>query len=799
MRLLQSIAAGIVSALFFTVTNADSQQRNPISYISPLENAVIHTPFNRAHALSTFSLSFDLHGGRQRIKMVMQPNHNALGDGATVNYLGADGRISRSEPLDRLEYRVFKGQAMMQRHPGAEWSNVGWARIMLHRDGSDPIFEGGFHIDGDHHHIQTTTHYMRTKHELDPVPENSEKEYMIVWRDSDILSEDNGGMHGDLKRSLGQNPSCSADGLSFNTQADHPVYRAMLKRENKFWGSASTRSIFGRDLVDGQLGGNGAGVNLASTIGQTAGCPTTRRVALVGVATDCTYTAGFNSSEAVRRNIISVFNLASTQYEDSFNITLGIQNLTISEAACPAVPNAGAPWNVPCSPSVSIQDRLNLFSAWRGQRPDTNAYWTLLSTCGTGSAVGLAWLGQACVATSQVATQNNVNETVSGANVVVRTSTEWQVVAHETGHTFGAVHDCTASTCNDGTTVSAQQCCPLSANSCDAGAGFIMNPSTGSNIQRFSPCSIGNICSAMGRNSVKSNCLTANKDVTTITGSQCGNGIVEAGEDCDCGGESGCRGNRCCNPTTCKFASNSVCDPSNEDCCNSSCQFAGSGTPCRESTGSCDPVEVCTGTSATCPADVTAPDGTACGNSTSLTCASGQCTSRDTQCKTLMGSFTTRNDTYACSTSGCQISCASPQFGNNVCYSMQQNFLDGTPCQGGGKCANGQCAGASVRKEITSWIERNKTLVIALCSAIGGLILLAIVSCCIGRCRRRRRVQRATKAIPPQTGWYQGAPGMQQSSRTRIPSQAEGGHWGNDGRWQPAQPGWRPQPSIRYA
>ena len=112
--------------------------------------------------------------------------------------------------------------------------------------------------------------------------------------------------------------------------------------------------------------------------------------------------------------------------------------------------------------------------------------------------------------------------------------------------------------------------------------------------------------------------------------------------------------------------------------------------------------------------------GTSCGNSSSLKCASGQCTSRDLQCKTLMGSFTQDNDTYACSNTGCQISCASPEFGANTCYSMQQNFLDGTPCGGGGKCSNGDCQGSTVGKEISSWIDDNKTLVIALASVIGG-------------------------------------------------------------------------------
>ena len=120
-----------------------------------------------------------------------------------------------------------------------------------------------------------------------------------------------------------------------------------------------------------------------------------------------------------------------------------------------------------------------------------------------------------------------------------------------------------------------------------------------------------------------------------------------------------------------------------------------------------------------------------------------------------MGSYTQGNDTYACSSAGCQISCASPEFGSNVCYSMQQNFLDGTSCQGGGKCANGVCTGSSVGKEIKSWIQSNKTLVIALASVIGGLVIIAILSCCVSRLRRRKNVKAraaAAQNVPP-PGW----------------------------------------------
>ncbi|KAF7933717.1 uncharacterized protein EAE98_003426 [Botrytis deweyae] len=803
MYILRSIV--VLTALFSNSIYAHSNERNPLTYISYVETPVIRTPSHRVHALSSFDVEFGLHGGQQRVKLSLQPNHDVIADGATITHLAADGSVRTSETIDRSAHRVFKGSTWLQHYDGADWTNVGWARIIVKKDGDEPLFEGAFRLDGDHHHIQTKSSFMSTRHALDPSLPEEGKESMVVWRDSDIgtgYTEDNEGlMHPDLRRSAREDPSCSADGLNFNTM-NNPInnYEPMARREEGFWGSISTRAIFGRQL-DTQSGGNSAGVNLATTIGSTAGCPSTRRVALVGIATDCTYTAAFNSTETARENVIQVLNSASVQYEDSFNITLGLQNLTISDAACPATASSSAPWNVGCSDSVTIQDRLNLFSAWRGERQDTNAYWTLLSTCGTGSAVGLAWLGQACVTDAQVASTSSGNETVSGANVVVRTSTEWQVLAHETGHTFGAVHDCTSSTCNDGQTVAAQQCCPLSSSTCDAGGAYIMNPSTSSGITQFSPCSIGNICSAIGRNGVKTSCLTANRDITIITASQCGNGIVESGEDCDCGGTSGCGSNSCCDPTTCKFTTNSVCDPSNEDCCTSTCQFASNGTVCRSSTGVCDPQEVCSGTAATCPEDATAPDGTSCGNSSSLSCASGQCTSRDLQCKTIMGSYTTGNDTYACSSSGCQISCASPEFGSNVCYSMQQNFLDGTSCQGGGKCSNGDCKGASVGKEITSWIDEHKNLVIGIASAVGALVIFAILSCCIGRMRRRKAIRLAKeRAINNPQGWPQG-PNMWQAPlsgpRGGGGAAAPGGGTWVDGRWRQEPPGW--QPSVRYA
>ncbi|KAL6710735.1 hypothetical protein ACN47E_007792 [Coniothyrium glycines] len=735
MRILRSLTAA-VSAIA-TLTAASSTTREPLRHIALAKNADILTSNHRVTAHSSFDVAFDVSG--QRIRLSLEPNHDLFVAGGRITHLNSDGSIARQEPIQRLQHKIYKGVAWLKR--GNRWDNVGWARIGIERDGLEPLFEGHFTIHHDHHHVKLASNYKATRLPEDPDVDLRENEYMVVFRDSDMgLAQE----HSELKKretAVG----CPSDELKFNIQEDHPVYASMRARDANI-GFTPVPSLFGKRQLDTQPGGNSAGVNLVSTIGNTAGCPSTRRVALVGVAADCTYVQSWNGDRnQTQTNIIRVMNQASEIFESTFNISLGLANLVMMDADCPTSQQQATPWNQACSSSVSIQNRLNDFSSWRGQQDDNFSHWTLLSTCNTGSAVGLAWLGQACTTGSQ-GNSGNSGERVAGANVVIRTSSEWQVIAHETGHTYGAVHDCTADQCADSTIVSSQQCCPLSADTCNANEGFIMNPSTATGITRFSACSIGNVCSALLRNSVKSGCLSNNRDINTIIGQTCGNGIVEGDEQCDCGGASGCGTNNCCNPDTCRFRDNAVCDDSNEDCCRN-CQFASSTTVCRSSVGECDPQETCSGTSPYCPEDQTRDDGTSCGNG--LSCASGQCTSRDQQCKTVMGSYTQGNDTYACDNSNCMLSCASPEFGARACYGLQQNFLDGTPCTGGGRCSNGQCVGGSVGREITSWIDRHLTLVIGLAAGIGGLLLLCIMCCCWRSYRRRSKLKKYAKTASP--------------------------------------------------
>lgn len=726
-------------------TAARSQEANSIRYVSPVGHPVINTPFHRVDHFSTFDISFDLHRGSQRIKLELEPNNDILANDAAVRYLDADGNVRHEEAIERHAHKVFKGNALVE-GPNGRWNQVGWARIYLKQDGPKPLFEGAFGFGSDHHHIELQSTYLETMRSEDVGISRSNEDYMIVYRDSDMVRY----LHSELKRSLGDGgSSCEAHKLPFNSDPQHPIFRSNVTDTGE-WGMASINSLFGLSKRQSDIGGysgNSGGINLKSNIGDTSGCPKTKKVALIGVATDCSFTASFNSSESARAHVINVVNTASDLYERSFNISIGLRNLTVSDAQCPESAPEAAPWNMACETS-DVSSRLDLFSQWRGSQSDNNAYWTLMSRCNTGSEVGLAWLGQLC--NSDVIDEGS--QSVSGANFVVRTKGAWQVFAHESGHTFGAVHDCTSQTCAQNMDATSQ-CCPYSANSCSAGGDYMMNPSTGEDITQFSPCTIGNICSAIGRNGVKSGCLSDNRGVTTITGSQCGNGIVEAGEDCDCGGEDSCGNNNCCDPKTCKFKDNAVCDDANDSCC-SSCQFSKAGTVCRASTGECDKEEQCSGDSSSCPSDEHEPDGNKCGNGDGLTCASGQCTSRDYQCRSLMGSLLHTNNTWACDESSCTLTCASSDMGPNTCATMNQNFLDGTPCGNGGHCDNGRCKGSSVGKAVKSWIDDHKDVVIGICCGVGGLIVLAILWCLINRCRRARRI---AKMPPPPAAQY-GAP-----------------------------------------
>jgi len=165
------------------------------------------------------------------------------------------------------------------------------------------------------------------------------------------------------------------------------------------------------------------------------------------------------------------------------------------------------------------------------------------------------------------------------------------------------------------------------------------------------------------------------------------------------------------------------------------------------------------------------------------------------------------NDTYACDSSGCVLSCASPEFGPNTCYGLQQNFLDGTPCGGGGQCQNGQCQGSSVGKEIAQWVKSHKAIVIGVCVGVGVILILLALRCAFSFWRRRRYppVQKRGRRRPPKTNaqlWpAPPVPPGEMTTRNANRSQPEvwdtngNGIDGNDVGWKPNGP---PARTWRY-
>lgn len=410
---------GPCSSNDFHLCLGHSHAPQPIRYVFGLEDVVIHTPSHRIHSHSHFDATFSLHNHEQQIKLKLEPNHDVLAEDAQIDYFNPDGSIGHSEPINRRDHRVFKGTSWTEIEPG-HWTRVGWARLYVTRDGPQPLFEGAFSLMHDYHNVKLRSSYMNTWRDVDALPEERDDDYMVVFRNSDMVAAEPD--HTELKRSLAD-ASCQADKLDFNSDPEHPVFKPPRSPNIA---SMPVDQLFGlsrRQSDTGDVGGNTGGINLASTIGNTAGCPTTKKVALIGVVTDCSFSRQFATEQDARSDIIQMVNTASTLYENTFNISLGLKNLAVNtNQSCENIGSSTTPWNVPCT-TGNITSRLDDFTKWRGEQNDTNAYWTLMSACATGAEVGVSWLGQLCV-------HGDSNSSVAGANVVVKTSTEWQVFAY---------------------------------------------------------------------------------------------------------------------------------------------------------------------------------------------------------------------------------------------------------------------------------------------------------------------------------------------------------------------------------
>ncbi|KAJ5306413.1 hypothetical protein N7508_005428 [Penicillium antarcticum] len=386
--------------------------------LDPVSFRFIDPVLSPLNATKKFSITAGIETYNQTINFVLENNDDLVSQDVQIRYPGIHGQANDEGTLSSTQVRFTRGSVWTQNAYSGSRDNVGWARLAVIQDGDTLLFDGAFTMMGSQYAI-----------ELETLDDGSTA--IIAHEHESAFSSGSGSSLPLL---------CSAS----------PATHLHKRQSWNDWGNE----------------------DLTSTIGSTSGCPDTREIANIGIMTDCTYTAGFNSTDSAHRYILNMVNTASVVFENSFNISLAVQNLTISDSECPSSTSDTTAWNVLCSQG-DLNTRLQDFSTWRSSLNDQNAYWTLLTGCSVSAGeIGVSWIGALCN------TGSGSSNGGASANVVARTQNEWQVFAHESAHTFGAVHDCTSSTCGSDST----QCCALSSNTCDAGGQYLMNPVSGSGL-----------------------------------------------------------------------------------------------------------------------------------------------------------------------------------------------------------------------------------------------------------------------------------------------------------------------------
>jgi len=238
---------------------------------------------------------------------------------------------------------------------------------------------------------------------------------------------------------------------------------------------------------------------------------------------------------------------------------------------------------------------------------------TLPRTVNHYGPVGYAYMGKIC-------TDQSVSVNAIRKDMVLNAAV---VIAHELGHNIGFAHD---GQSNYGT------------SSCHVD-NFIMGPVLQGGEIVFSQCSIQQYDTATFRESngvlysVDQSCLTTQTAI-------CGNGIREAGEQCDCYNNDCSVVDPGCNGVTCQLQTGKTCSKLHDKCCNiAQTGPAAAGTVCRAAVDAafnipCDIAETCNGTSVSCPADAAVGNGVKCEDDQGDvgSCFNGVCENREKAC-----------------------------------------------------------------------------------------------------------------------------------------------------------------------
>ncbi|XP_075986793.1 uncharacterized protein LOC142983687 [Anticarsia gemmatalis] len=334
-----------------------------------------------------------------------------------------------------------------------------------------------------------------------------------------------------------------------------------------------------------------------------------RYVELVLVADNREFKANGENLQTVHRQMKTVANIINSVYSP-LNIFIALVGVVV--------------WNE--SDEIDLEEdgdrTLTNFLGYRKSTlvrdlPNDNAQ-LLTRQKFTDGVVGKALKGPICTYEFSAGVATNHSEVIG----LVATT-----IAHEMGHNFGMEHD-------------TDELCECPDQKC------IMSPSSTSvTPTHWSSCSLNSLALSFERG--MDYCLR-NKPKRLFESPTCGNGFVEAGEQCDCGASARGACLACCDRATCMLRANATCGAGT--CCDlTTCRPKSAGTVCRSAGRECDLPEYCTGHSEFCPDDVYKMDTTPCGKGGQTAyCVRGGCRSHTDQCRLLWGTTgeTSHNKCY---------------------------------------------------------------------------------------------------------------------------------------------------------